>query len=77
MSLKEVNKKTAGGYTFILKDKFNDKRLKETLPTLKSNIGKRFSIYNYKTEEYVKDYVNQNQCARKLYLNHIAINECL
>ncbi|PGR32557.1 hypothetical protein COC64_23995 [Bacillus cereus] len=71
------HKKTAGGYTFIPKDRFNDKWLKETLPALKSNIGKRFSVYNYKTEEYVKDYVNQNQCARELYLNHIAINECL
>jgi group I intron endonuclease len=68
---------TTSGYTFIYKEMYTDKWLKETLPKLKSNIGKRFFVYNFKTGEFVKEYRNQNECARELSLDHAAINECL
>lgn len=68
---------TTSGYTFLYKEMYNDKWIKETLPKLKSNIGKRFFVYNFKTGEFVKEYTNQHECARELSLDYAAINECL
>ncbi|MGR9544820.1 GIY-YIG nuclease family protein [Priestia megaterium] len=70
-------RKTTGNYTFIYKSNYSEEWLKNTLPTLKSNIGKIFYVYNYKTGSFVDKYFNQNHCADKLGLSHIAINECL
>lgn len=70
-------KKTANGHTFIYKADYSQEWKKEVLPKLKCNVGKKFSVYNYRNGKLVKKFTNQNEGARVLGLNYIAIKECL